>query len=160
MRVPRGLLLRILSCLVVAWPLGPEAGAQDLGRLFSTPAERDRLDLVRASGEQAGRSDSDPGTQSTSRLSVNGLVMRERGPDSVWINGERVSRGERTREGIRGQGEAGARVRVILPRDAGILWLKAGQKIDFAPGAAHGADPAAAPATGEPPGARTGASEP
>ncbi len=161
MKVRRGPLLRISARLVLAWLLGTGtgAGAEELGRLFSTPEERDRLDLVRTSGEPAARSDSGSRAapaQTTSRLSVNGLVMRERGPDAVWINGERVSRGERTREGIRGQGEEGARVRVILPQDAGVVRLKAGQQIDLA----HDAGLGAAPAAGGPPGARIDAPEP
>ena len=69
------------------------------------------------------------------RLTVNGLVARETGPDSVWINGERVSRDERTSEGFRVQREAGARVHIILPRDEGSIRLKAGQKMDLATGA-------------------------
>ena len=122
-------------------------GAQDLGRLFSTPQERDRLDALRRSGEPAS-----PEAPVSSRLTVNGLVMRELGPDSVWINGERVSRSGRTREGIRVRGEAGARVRVTLPRGAGTVRLKAGQKVDLATGTvrdAYEADPAvpAAPGT-------------
>ena len=75
-------------------------------------------------------------------------MTRERGPDSVWINGERVSRNERTSEGIRVQGEAGARVRLILPRAAGSIRLKAGQKVDLVTGSirdAYESDPGASP---------------
>ena len=124
----------LLACL-----LGPGAGAEDgLGRLFSTPQQRAQLDALRRRGEapapRGAESDEGP-AQTTLRLTVNGVVERERGPGVVWINGERVSRGERTRQGIRGQGEEGGRVRLILPRDAGIVRLKAGQRIDLMTGA-------------------------
>ena len=122
--------------LVAAVLLSSDAGAQALGRLFSTAEERKVLDELRAGNEH--RAPPDPGQSEparvTSRLTVNGLVTRDRGPDSVWINGERVSRNERTSEGIRVQGEAGARVRLILPRAAGSIRLKAGQKVDLVTG--------------------------
>lgn len=127
------------------------AGAQGLGRLFSTPEERGLLDVLRARNEvraPSGPEQREEPARVPSRLMVNGLVTRERGPDSVWINGERVSRDEMTSEGIRVQGEAGARVRLILPRDAGSVRLKAGQKVDLATGSirdAYEVDPGAPP---------------
>ena len=137
MRGWRRALLRSGWSLVAAIVLGSDSGAQTLGRLFSTPEERRVLDTLRKDNEHRAPPESELGTEPvrvTSRLTVNGLVMRERGPDSIWINGERVSRGERTREGIQVQGESGARVRVILPDDAGTLRLKAGQIVDLATG--------------------------
>ena len=161
MRARRRPFVRIACSLVVAGLLGPSGSAQELGRLFSTAQERGRLDALRTSGKHRAPPDSETGqevTPAASRLTVNGLVMRERGPDSVWINGERVSRGEKTREGIRVHGEAGARVRVILPHDAGTVRLKAGQKIDLATGAVRDAyeeEPATPTASVPTPGAGT-----
>ena len=144
------MLLRNGWPLVAAVLLSSDAGAQTLGRLFSTAEERKVLDTLRAGNEHRAPPDSGHGEPArvTSRLTVNGLVRRERGPDSVWINGERVSRNERTSEGIRVQREAGARVRLILPRNAGSIRLKAGQKVDLATGSirdAYEVEPDASP---------------
>ena len=150
MRVRHERLVRSGWSLVVAILIGSGAGAQTLGRLFSTPEERELLDALRAGREHHAPPESGQSEPAgvTSRLTVNGLVTRARGPDSVWINGERMSRDERTGEGIQVQGEAGARVRLILPRDAGSIRLKAGQKVDLATGSirdAYEADPGASP---------------
>jgi len=146
----RLMLLRKGWSLVAAILLGSDAGAQTLGRLFSTAEERKVLDTLRAGSEHRAPPESGQSEPArvTSRLTVNGLVTRERGPDSVWINGERVSRNERTSEGIRVQREAGARVRLILPRDAGSIRLKAGQKVDLVTGSirdAYEVDPGVSP---------------
>ena len=161
MRTKCRAFIRVAWTPLVVILLVSGASAEGLGRLFSTPQERDRLDTLRRTGEQRALSGSETRVDSpllTSRLTVNGLVMRERGPDSVWINGERVSRGRSTREGIRAQGKAGARVHVILPHDAGSVLLKAGQKVDLTTGSirdAYEPDLDALPASRPLPGTRT-----
>ena len=117
--------------------VGLDAGAQTLGRLFSTPQERALLDELREDNKARAPLGSEVHTgqaRATSRLTVNGLVTRERGPDFVWINGERVSRNETTSGGIRVQRDTGARVRLILPGDLRAIHLKAGQKMDLETG--------------------------
>ena len=157
-------LLRSGWPLVAAILLGSDAGAQTLGRLFSTPGERKVLDALRKDHEQRAPPDSELRTEParvTSRLTVNGLVIRERGPDSIWINGERVSRGERTREGFQVQGESGARVRLILPSNAGYIRLKAGQKVDLETGSIRDVEEAEFRITSPPgPPSATGTGEP
>ena len=156
MRARRGLFAGVGWPLVAALLLISAASAQGFGRLFSTPEERRDLDTLRRKGEP-----SPPETRvSPSHLTVNGLVIRDRGPDSVWINGERVSRSGRTREGIRVQGKAkGARVHVILPHDAGSVLLKAGQNVDLETGSvrdAYEADSDSRPGPRPLPGAEAG----
>ena len=148
------------ACLLGA---GAVAGAQGLERLFSTPEERARLDILRRSHEH--RTPPAPPTQVEGApfapsLTVNGLVTRSSGADSVWVNGERVSRGERTQAGIRVRAAAGARVRVTLPRGAGTVRLKAGQNLDLETGVvrdAYQGDTAASATPGPP--SRAGAGD-
>ena len=148
----------VTACLLVAHP-----DAAALGRLFSTPQERAHLDAVRRSAEDGspGGTPAEQGPDSA-RLRVDGLVVRERGPGSVWINGEWVNRDGRTREGIRVLGEAGGRVKILLPHGAAAVRLKAGQHVDLATGTvrdAYEADGPVAPASEPPSGDRPGDSE-
>ena len=151
----------VASCLLVA---SPDAAA--LGRLFSTPQERAHLDAMRRRAEH-GAPGGD-GTQAeqvpdSARLRVDGLVVREHGPGSVWINGEWLNRDGKTREGIRVLGEAGGRVKILLPHGTAAIRLKAGQHVDLATGKvrdAYETDDSVAPALGLPPGERSGDPDP
>ena len=60
--------------------------AQRLGPLFYTPAERDAL--VRA---RQGQADT---PLHISRVTVNGLVKRERSRSTAWVNGQAVQDGQ------------------------------------------------------------------
>ena len=116
----------------------------------------------------AGRAEHGPpggsGTQAeqvpdSARLRVDGLVVREHGPGSVWINGEWVNRDGKTREGIRVLGETGGRVKILLPHGSTAIRLKAGQHVDLATGTvrdAYETDDTGAPASGLPSGDRSG----
>ena len=78
---------------------------------------------------------------------------------SVWINGEWVSRDGKTREGIRVLGEAGGRVKILLPHGSAAIRLKAGQHVDLATGTvrdAYETDDTVAPDSGLPSGDRPG----
>lgn len=55
------------------------ATAEELGRLFYTPEQRNQLDIEHARSL-------DP-TTTTNVLSVNGIVQRRGGDRTVWING-------------------------------------------------------------------------
>ena len=150
----------VAACLLVA---PPDAAA--LGRLFSTPQERAHLDAMRRRAEQGppdGNETQAEQVPDSARLRVDGPGVREHGPGSVWINGEGVNRDGRTREGIRVLGEAGARVKILLPHGTAAIRLKAGQHVDLATGTvrdAYEADDTVAPASGLPSGDRPGDSE-
>lgn len=149
--------LSLATACVLAAP--PDAAA--LGRLFSTPQERAHLDAMRrrapdGNGAQAERA------PDSARLRVDGLVVRKHGPGSVWINGEWVNRDGKTREGIRVLGEAGGRVKILLPHGTAAIRLKAGQHVDLATGTvrdAYETDDTVAPASGLPSGERSGEPE-
>ena len=149
------------ACLLI---VHPDAAA--LERLFSTAQERAHLDALRRRAEH-GPSDVEGArvepAPDSARLRVDGLVVREHGPGSVWINGEWVSRDGKTREGIRVLGEAGGRVKILLPQGSAAIRLKAGQHVDLATGAvrdAYEAEGAVASASALPSGERLSGPDP
>ena len=61
-----------------------------LGRLFTSPAERQKIDSEnRGDVPQVSSSRIVP-----SSISVNGIVIRSKGKNSVWVNGKRASGNE------------------------------------------------------------------
>ena len=85
------------------------------GRLFLTPAERAHLDeLRRARPPQARQPQVEEGRTETSHTSIdippppppepftmNGLVVRSRGPNTVWVDGQPVLSTQETDKGVR-----------------------------------------------------------
>jgi hypothetical protein len=121
-----------------------------LGRLFTTPAERQRLDSLRAGGgtpaAPAGPSAPMPTPEAQpaapappppppAPLTVNGIVRRADGRDTVWINNE-PQQGQNI-------APAGARkqpgVRVTLQNGSTVI-LQPGQQVDPVTGAVRNAD--------------------
>ena len=123
------------------------------GRLFSTAEERIRLDALRRRHEPPEAAvhglpaEPEPGRRGL-RLRLDGMVLRSRGSDVAWVNGERVSTGGSTREGIRIIGAAGGSIRFVLPGGAGTVRLRAGQHLDFVTGVVRDAWQAGNEATG------------
>lgn len=74
---------RALACLLLAAAAG--AGAAELGTLFNTPEERDRLDRLRR-GETADRALAPGGARE-----ITGYVKRSDGRDTVWVDGVAVT---------------------------------------------------------------------
>jgi hypothetical protein len=74
---------RALSCaLLLAASFPAPAAAQELGRLFFTPEQREALDRQRESRlPERQEAEEDP------PLTVDGVVMRSDGRRTIWING-------------------------------------------------------------------------
>ena len=157
------------------------AGAQSLGRLFTSAEQRANLDELRdqahferperepeqapqPTGGQAAAAE--PAGQVIERLTINGVVRAARGPGAVWVNGDLIERGGVTREGLRVD-LAGRRpqVKVRLPSGVDSVALKPGQRIEVSTGAVREAyeraprdeGPAAFPAAPRVPGPEAGA---
>ncbi len=80
--------MRYLTPLLVVAGLSGIAqpcSAQDVGRLFFTPEQRQALD-ARRRARLPDRPNAPVNTSSTTRL--NGYVSRENGKSTVWVNGE------------------------------------------------------------------------
>ena len=144
-------LMLILTALVGLPGVAGEAAAQRLGRLFTSVDERASLDTIRYEAQFARQQAapepepepqliapvaSQPRAPAVSRLTINGVVRRSRGPGTVWVNGDRVQRGETTREGIAvdsaRSGAGGVRLR--LPSGTDTVALRPGQQIDIESG--------------------------
>jgi hypothetical protein len=81
--------LLLMACMAAA-----AASAAELGTLFSSPEERDRLDRIRR-----GEPSTPSATQQASRTpTVTGFVKRSDGRNTVWIDGVAIAVGRRDGE--------------------------------------------------------------
>ena len=103
------LLLALLAC--------QSAAADDLGRLFFTPEQRAELDQ-----EHAQHADRSAGYGYGSVLTVNGVVQRDGGARTVWINGVPQTAGKSDPKNP-------ASVPVVLPGQSEPVKVKVGQKL-------------------------------
>jgi len=86
---PRSRALLVAACMAAT-----AASAAELGTLFSSPEERDRLDRIRR-GEPATPS----ATREAARTpAVTGFVKRSDGRNTVWIDGVAIAVGKRDGE--------------------------------------------------------------
>jgi len=167
--IPIGLLC-VLACVADV-----AVAAGGLGRLFFTPAQRAQLDTARAQRDRRGpvTSESEPiTTPGPDVVTYSGVVRRNDGKATVWINGKPMT--ERTRDGdvnVTGVRRDGA-VSVTVPQAGRTASLRVGQSMDVVsgtieepyarratipraavkpvPSGASAANPAAAPAAAAP----------
>lgn len=129
--------LIVFGALVTA--VGPAPAAEQLGRLFFTPAQRSSLDVARTQRARATLStekteqDATPAAQT---ITYDGMVRRSDGRSTVWLNSRPVN----DREPAGGAAIVG-RVRpdggVILqvPQSGRRVELKPGQSVELLTGA-------------------------
>ena len=106
--------------------LAPCAQAQEIGRLFFTPEQRDALDARRRARVPDKPAATPIVASPTTRL--DGYVRRSEGPSTVWVNGASVDEatpGSDARVAVP-VGDSGARVR-----------LKPGETLDRGTGEVH-----------------------
>lgn len=136
--------LALLAAAVAFAGVAPDAEAQRLGRLFTTPEQRSTLDelryqtqLERPEAEPepeavAQPRDAEPEAPGIGRVTINGLVRRSRGPGTVWVNGDQVERGGMSRDGLVIESDPASPlgVRLRMPSGRASVALKPGQGID------------------------------
>lgn len=122
------------------------AGAQGMGRLFSTPEERAALDEARhdpdfgkvAEAAPVQRLEvSTPEGPVVPHVTINGVVFRSSGLNASWINGISIPASDSTREGIRVETRrfaGGGTVKLGFPGGLETVQIKPGQKIDLVSG--------------------------
>jgi len=124
--------------LMVASVPGVSADEQ-VGRLFSTPAERVELDLLRSglvkkkvlSGVVGEGAENAPPPAPAEPLVLNGLVRRSDGRTTVWVNGQRLEpRGGNGKVTLRGRADRSNRVMLRLSKEPKNIRLKPGQAWD------------------------------
>lgn len=119
---------RILLWLIASCVLSPDAGAEDLGRLFFTPEQRGALDArrkARIPDKPAAIAIESPVTR------IDGVVSRRGGKSTTWVNGEAVPEGTQP-EGLRVQPKRKdtGRVVVNVGETEAEVDLKIGQSFD------------------------------
>jgi hypothetical protein len=101
------------------------AQAEELGRLFFTPAQRSALDARR----KARVPDKPTAAAVVSPVTrVDGFVKRSQGPSTVWINGESLNEGGADAPRI--EGGAQGRVSVGVGESGQRVRLKPGESLD------------------------------
>ena len=107
------------------------ASASPLGRLFTTPEERDELDALRQSPGYQLPVDAGDAMPFVEDFRLDGIVVRSSGNNASWINGSSIFDGEASREGVRVEvATSGSAPRVRLFRGRDAIQLKPGQTID------------------------------
>ncbi|HEY9197725.1 MAG TPA: hypothetical protein VIR60_00075 [Gammaproteobacteria bacterium] len=118
-----------LVVLVAALSAGAHAQADDLGRLFTTPGERARIDALRAGRVVTDDADQ-PQTVIADRIILNGTLTGSDGKRLAWINGAAVDAARDPNVTLLRDGE----VRLHLRDGALARDLKPGQGVDTASG--------------------------
>lgn len=96
---------------------------QSLGRLFTSPAERHKIDSAkRGDVPQASSRKVTP-----SSVSVNGVVIRSKGKNSVWVNGK-IASGNETVGGVKVFAQSASKDNLKIPV------LVDGQSVKIKPG--------------------------
>ena len=113
------------------------------GRLFFTPAQRATLDVARKQNirTEIGNDGSEqpavaaaPAAPLQQNVSVNGLIRRSDGKNSIWINGRVVN--ERATGGINASvSGSDNRVRLSVPESGRKMDIKVGQTVEMVSGA-------------------------
>jgi len=100
----------LFTCLTIS-----TANADNLGRLFFTPAQRAQLDYTHAHNAPAEGN-------SSSVLTVNGIVQKHGGARTVWVNGVAQSAGNNNERNPTAQ-------TVTVPGKSQPVKIKVGEKI-------------------------------
>jgi hypothetical protein len=114
----------ILTLILIA----PTANAEGLGRLFFTPAQRNQLDhhnYKPTTTVTNADTATDP-EENDRTLTVNGIVQRNGGKRTAWINGAARTVG---------QSDDSTSVMINLPDQNKMVRLKVGQHVKLSPAA-------------------------
>ena len=113
-------MTRLLFTLLMLTLL-PVAHADEWGRLFNTPQQRQQLEFQGTRSRSESDSDN-PEAVKRNYIIVNGVVQKQGGNRTVWINGA-----PQTAE--RGNDKTPASVPVSVPGKVGPVHLKVGQRL-------------------------------
>ncbi|UOD28840.1 hypothetical protein INH39_25870 [Massilia violaceinigra] len=118
--------LIIGACILLGAAMSAQTQAQaQIGRLFTTPAERQQLDIARGLVAPPPAPPVVQAAPAPQPMTVNGFVRRSSGKSTVWVNNE-AQDGARNR--FSGPAQA-PRVSVTLPSGQRVS-VKPGQSVD------------------------------
>ena len=124
---------RLAAAIVLMLGAGTAAGAE-LGRLFFTPAQRATLDQMREKNigmEATG--DKEPVPPAPRNVSLDGVVRRSDGNNTVWLNNRAVSPPQAGGIGV-ATGKNDNRVKLTVPESGRSFELKVGQTAEIVSG--------------------------
>jgi hypothetical protein len=132
-------LSTLCACLLACGPA--PAQMPPMGRLFSTPAEREQLDARRAGlpapSVAFAAPLAAPAPPPPIPVTVDGIVRRSSGKTTVWLNRE----AQDAPPGSLAGSAAAPAYRIVLPSGASVA-VKPGQKVDLSAGTVNDVDAA------------------
>lgn len=137
----RGLVGLYSALVLVGFTLvGVELRAQELGRLFTTPEERRMLEALRREPPEetlapvAEPAPREPEQMAVPEITINGVVYRSRGNNTVWVNGVNSFDGDLGSQQVNAhtRGLPRPSVAVQVPQAQPGVLLKPGQSLDTA----------------------------
>jgi len=143
--------MRPLALLLLALAAMPATAAQQLGRLFFTPAERAQLDQARAQKQKPQPKAEEPAAPPAPQVvTYSGLVRRSDGKAVLWLNNRPVDEKEALSSlPVQGRVRKDGSVVVRVPQTGRTIDLKVGQTIELTSGAVAEGKPEA-PASAPP----------
>lgn len=123
---------RLAAAIVLMLGAGTVASA-DLGRMFFTPAQRATLDHLRQQNIRPGPGGDQEQAPAQQYMSVNGVVRRSDGKNTVWLNNRAVS-GRRDGGLNVSTNKNDNRVRLTVPQSNRSIDLKVGQTLEIVSG--------------------------
>jgi len=128
---------RLAAAIVLMLGAGTAAGAE-LGRLFFTPAQRATLDTMREKnvGMEKTAGDKEPAPPLPpvpQNVTVDGVVRRSDGKNTVWLNSRAVTAPKAGGIGV-STGKNDNRVKLTVPESGRSIDLKVGQTAEIVSG--------------------------
>jgi hypothetical protein len=122
--------------LALVLAVGKASAAEQLGRLFFTPAQRAQLDLARSQkGRAALPSDQEEAVPVPEVVTYGGIVRRNDGKTTVWINNRAVNDGKAAdRLPVASRVRPDGSVNLQVPQSNRSVNLKVGQSVDIVSG--------------------------
>ena len=126
----------LLALVGMSFSLVSTVASEEIGRLFSTPAERMRLDNLRSGVEEKVVVKQDVAVEKPKPVAavkfaykpvfINGVVRLSGGREIVWINGKRVER-QSTQDGVQVSKKSGKGYSVTVKGYGKAAQVKPGQ---------------------------------
>lgn len=120
-------LLLAFAFLVTA--IATAHAADDLGRLFFTPAQRAQLDVLRERHQRLGAAAEAQQSPLPQTITVNGVVTSSDGRSTVWINNQPVS-GDEPAAGVDLVHSGSGHVTLRLPESHREVKIKVGESLN------------------------------
>jgi len=130
--------LRLTALAAMLLIAGTACGA-DLGRMFFTPAQRATLDNARKQNIRVEINDENAEQPAAAapplpqNISVNGMIRRSDGKDTIWINNRPVT--DQNAGGFKISSPKGSdRIHLTVPESGRSVDLKVGQSVEIVSG--------------------------